>query len=429
MLDVLSDSGSLAVPILALVGLVVLAAIVVWIGRRARRNRSHGLVAGHRLAVIDQVQIDETRRLVLIQRDEVQHLVVLGGGSDFLVESGIGAVHAREPLHPHAPARAGEAARPPEPAPVPVPEVHRASDFRTAEPSPAREPTRAAREAPAPAPRPPRPIPLPPEARAPVEPRPATFSRGPARDIALEPVPMTPAPVPSAPLSSAPPVPPLPRRPVDVRPLEPDITARTPPAPPPVAQRAEPIIEPPAEAEVGARVTVKVDPLFADMADQLEEALRRPAAPDGEPARRTAPPRAPESRKVDEPRPAFPAAGPAPAIVTPAAAAPKVATPAFAPAIERPEPRPEARASDVPAPEIRPDPRPTEARPAEARPAESRPAEASTPESRALDIFAPQIRATEAPAPEIDIAEPRGANPGDPFEEEMANLLGRSRRP
>ncbi|MPT22501.1 MAG: hypothetical protein E2577_05505, partial [Starkeya sp.] len=124
MMDVLAGLGPYTVPILALAGLIVLAGLVVWLGRLTRRNRSQRMVAGHRLAVIDHIQIDETRRLVLIQRDDVQHLVVLGGGSDFLVESGIAAVHARAPQHPSLAARAADQVRAHEPGRLPDPAPH-----------------------------------------------------------------------------------------------------------------------------------------------------------------------------------------------------------------------------------------------------------------------------------------------------------------
>ncbi|TCK28727.1 flagellar biosynthesis protein FliO [Ancylobacter aquaticus] len=429
MMDVLADLGSLTVPILAFIGLIVLAGLVVWLGRRARRNRSHGLVAGHRLAVIDHIQIDETRRLVLIQRDDVQHLVVLGGGSDFLVESGIGAIPARAQQHPHAPPREFEPPRAPEPA-----AAH--DSLRAGEPArptppraePLREPPRNLRDVPPPPPasRPQRPIPLPPEARTPVEPRPTMVSRGPARDIPVEPMALAPAPMAPAPILAAPPF------------------ARRSAEP----HRAEPVIAGPSEPESGARVTVKVDPLFAGMADHLEEALRRPALPEGEAGRQSdpslpppaitspaferaleraidrpaAPPRGAEGRRMEEPgRPAGPpAASSTPIVVAPPAAGPApvlgpppvLASPALhagGPGSERPS----APLPDAPAPEIRMD--------------------VSPPESLSTGPAAPPIRAIDMFAPERDLPaatdEPQPTEPADLFEEEMANLLGRNRRP
>ena len=42
-----------------------------------------------RLAVIDVAPIDSRRRLVLLRRDGVEHLVLLGPGQDVVIESGI----------------------------------------------------------------------------------------------------------------------------------------------------------------------------------------------------------------------------------------------------------------------------------------------------------------------------------------------------
>jgi hypothetical protein len=44
-----------------------------------------------RLEVVDQASIDGRRRLVLIRRDEVEHLIMTGGPVDVVIETGIGA--------------------------------------------------------------------------------------------------------------------------------------------------------------------------------------------------------------------------------------------------------------------------------------------------------------------------------------------------
>ena len=469
MMDLLADLGPYTVPILALAGLIVLAGLVVWLGRLARRNRSQGVVAGHRLAVIDHIQIDENRRLVLIQRDDVQHLVVLGGGSDFLVESGIAAVHARAPQHPPVAVRGADHGRPPEPArpaealphePPRAAEPLRASDPSTLDPhrfDPARpaEPYRAAplraepqREprpprdmTPPAAPRAPRPVQLPPEARAPVEPRPPMISRGPARDIGIEP-----ALAPSAAAAAA--------VPVGRRPLEPRVPEVVEPVrmPPPAApspntpaaatmgHRAEPIVTAPSEPEVGARVTVKVDPLFADMAEHLEEALRRPPAPEAEPVR---PPGPASASAVDSPaferaleraldrtaRPAPPAAAAmTPAhvpIPVPVAAPAPVA--AVAASVIEPVPVPIVRGPHAGAPAVNPPSgAPDESAPDIRLDAGVEPAPTPIPAAppvRAIDMFAPEIRLPD------DAGKPPRSEDEDLFEEEMASLLGRNRRP
>lgn len=50
---------------------------------------------GNRLGVVEYHEIDQTRRLVLVRRDGVEHLVMIGGAHDLVVESGI------NPTHPH----------------------------------------------------------------------------------------------------------------------------------------------------------------------------------------------------------------------------------------------------------------------------------------------------------------------------------------
>jgi hypothetical protein len=44
-----------------------------------------------RLAVMEQASVDGRRRLILIRRDNVEHLIMTGGPVDLVIESGIGA--------------------------------------------------------------------------------------------------------------------------------------------------------------------------------------------------------------------------------------------------------------------------------------------------------------------------------------------------
>jgi hypothetical protein len=43
-----------------------------------------------RLAVVDQANVDGRRRLVLVRRDDVEHLIMTGGPVDVVIETGIG---------------------------------------------------------------------------------------------------------------------------------------------------------------------------------------------------------------------------------------------------------------------------------------------------------------------------------------------------
>lgn len=82
--------------------LVVLALIglTAWLVRRFGSNRLGGAGARGRqprLAVIDAAAVDGRRRLVLIRRDNVEHLLMIGGPTDVVVESNIvRALGARE---------------------------------------------------------------------------------------------------------------------------------------------------------------------------------------------------------------------------------------------------------------------------------------------------------------------------------------------
>jgi hypothetical protein len=50
-----------------------------------------------RLAVVDQANVDGRRRLVLVRRDDVEHLIMTGGPVDVVIETGIGQEPARQP--------------------------------------------------------------------------------------------------------------------------------------------------------------------------------------------------------------------------------------------------------------------------------------------------------------------------------------------
>ncbi|MDQ0326803.1 hypothetical protein J2R99_002672 [Rhodopseudomonas julia] len=85
------STGAFAGPILlAIAVLLVILGLVVWITRR-------GIVPGRgaaaqrvsRLQVMETHAIDQKRRLLLIRRDQVEHLVMIGGPADIVVESQI----------------------------------------------------------------------------------------------------------------------------------------------------------------------------------------------------------------------------------------------------------------------------------------------------------------------------------------------------
>jgi flagellar biogenesis protein FliO len=145
--------------------LVVLGLIgaTAWAVRRFGADRLGSAAARGRqprLAVVDAASVDSRRRLVIIRRDNVEHLLMIGGPTDVVVETNIvRAVGAQRETHVAAPARAPAdtiprpaavaegsmwplqpepVARPPRPAPV-EDQMH-----WPAPPEPARAPQRSA---------------------------------------------------------------------------------------------------------------------------------------------------------------------------------------------------------------------------------------------------------------------------------------------
>lgn len=77
--------------VLAFVIVLALIALTAWLVRRFGANRLGGNTRGRqpRLAVIDAASVDGRRRLVLIRRDNVEHLMMIGGPNDLVVEPNI----------------------------------------------------------------------------------------------------------------------------------------------------------------------------------------------------------------------------------------------------------------------------------------------------------------------------------------------------
>lgn len=109
--------------------IVVVALLLYAFSRIARRYSAGTYVAGGRnrktrLAVMDAAAIDGHRRLVLVRRDDVEHLILIGGPTDVVVEQHIRATPRRgapqEAERPAGPARPAEPAptRPIEPVPA-----------------------------------------------------------------------------------------------------------------------------------------------------------------------------------------------------------------------------------------------------------------------------------------------------------------------
>lgn len=71
------------------IGLIMLlaAALKKWGGGQASLGRGRD----KRLSVLEVTPLDPRRRLVLIRRDDQEHLLLIGGANDVVIETGIAA--------------------------------------------------------------------------------------------------------------------------------------------------------------------------------------------------------------------------------------------------------------------------------------------------------------------------------------------------
>ena len=154
-LDSVAGPGYAAAILWTFVALVLVVIVLLII--KLVRNLTFGtFVAGGRnrktrLAVMDATAVDSHRRLVLVRRDDIEHLLLIGGPTDVVVERDIRLSALRRPAltgdggghQPAPPPRA------PQPAPAPVRQAPSPQPASTAP-----TPVRPHQPAPAPAPRP-----------------------------------------------------------------------------------------------------------------------------------------------------------------------------------------------------------------------------------------------------------------------------------
>ena len=84
-MDVIAQYTDHIIAALVIIALLVLA-LFIW---RAFSQRVRGR-RGQRLGISEYQELDATRRLILIRRDNVEHLILIGGPTDVVVESGVG---------------------------------------------------------------------------------------------------------------------------------------------------------------------------------------------------------------------------------------------------------------------------------------------------------------------------------------------------
>ena len=84
--------------LLALLAVVALLGLFAWIARRLGLATRVGPGGGRRrLAIVEVAPVDAKRRLVLLRRDDTEHLVLMGPDGAVVVERGIAAPPASFP--------------------------------------------------------------------------------------------------------------------------------------------------------------------------------------------------------------------------------------------------------------------------------------------------------------------------------------------
>lgn len=110
---------------LALVFVLALIAALAWAVRRFGLAGAIGVRrpgSRRRLALVETLAIDAKRRLVLVRRDGAEHLLLIGGEHDLLVEGGIRVADSNpDQQEPHTPAGTARKVRSdPQPGPAPA---------------------------------------------------------------------------------------------------------------------------------------------------------------------------------------------------------------------------------------------------------------------------------------------------------------------
>lgn len=88
---------------LAFGGLLVLLGLF-WYGMRTLSGSSRfgKWRPGQRIGVVDTAQVDGSRRLILVRRDDIEHLLLLGSDGDLVIENGIPAPRTEPASEPRS---------------------------------------------------------------------------------------------------------------------------------------------------------------------------------------------------------------------------------------------------------------------------------------------------------------------------------------
>ena len=75
--------------VIVLMGVLALLGLLAWLIQRLGWLGPALSGRGRRIGVIEAAAVDAKRRLVLVRRDDVEHLVLTGPAGDIVIETGI----------------------------------------------------------------------------------------------------------------------------------------------------------------------------------------------------------------------------------------------------------------------------------------------------------------------------------------------------
>ncbi len=374
------DGARYVVWLLTGAALLLVALFVWWLIRKALGDRINMSDRADRRGRPPRLGVTETfaigpqgRRLVMVRRDNVEHLIMIGGPNDVVIETNV--VRGERPVVGRSDPRAADAEL--TPLPDPLPAVKAAPEPKAVMPT-----LRAPEPMPAPV------------ARKPVEPPPVRAPEPSPAPLKLKPVEPPPAPPPvRAPEPTPAPAAGKPVEPPPAKTTEPVAAAVASAAPPPAAPASPPPLSFVERIKSGfGRNAVAPKPEAPKAAESAPEPMKAEAQK-AEPPKQAEPPKTPEPTRVDPPKPA------------PRAEPPPVPSPAEMKA--KLEEAVKAKLEAMPTPAAAPSSPPAPPPAAPAPPAAARPPAEAQPAAKS---------ASAAPA----------RNPFDSLEEEMAKLLGRT---
>jgi flagellar protein FliO/FliZ len=115
------SAGTLLNAAFALGAVVVMIILGVWLLKVfTKAGERLGRLNEKRLQVVDTATVDGKRKVMIIRRDNVEHVIMTGGPQDLVIETGIAVPEPQPMRRPARPAPAA-AAKPAEPADIATP--------------------------------------------------------------------------------------------------------------------------------------------------------------------------------------------------------------------------------------------------------------------------------------------------------------------